>query len=353
MARIPSTTRARRVFFGLSAAGAAALPGCGESHGAANAPPAPLQTTAVFGEVGLSPSQFTYPRAIDTDGTSLWVIDKAAHVQRLSPTTGKATAMWSMPDSVLGKPCGVTIGPDGLVYIPDTHYHRVMVYKPPAGLDDKAELVSQWGEFGEGPGQFIYPTDVAFLTGKNGSIERIYVTEYGGNDRISAFGPDHRFLFSFGKFGEGADPASVEFTRPQSIQVDAQRRWLVATDACSHRVGVFTLDGALVRWIGSAGAAGSGTDQFAYPYGLALRPDGTALVTEFGNHRIHHIDLETGATVGIYGRPGRGEGELTNPWALTVLGDTVYVLDSNNARVQGFRAPPLLKRPSGAVGGMG
>src|SRR5438552_3206451 len=56
-----------------------------------------LAVKSMFGEVGLNPGQFTYPRAIDGDGKSLYVIDKAAHVQRMDPATGRATAMWTMP----------------------------------------------------------------------------------------------------------------------------------------------------------------------------------------------------------------------------------------------------------------
>jgi DNA-binding beta-propeller fold protein YncE len=324
---------------------ALAASGCGDAKAGVETGSRPFAVTGSFGEVGLSPGQFTYPRCIDGDGKSLYVIDKAAHVQRMDPATGRATAMWTMPEVAMGKPCGVTVGPDGLIYVADTHYFRVMVYKPPQALEQPAELVSEWGGYGQEPGKFIYVTDVALLTGAKGEIERIYVSEYGGNDRVSVFDREHKFLFSFGTFGDGSDPAKVEFNRPQSLGIDKERGEVVVTDACNHRVGVFTLDGVLKSWIGKG--AGDGTDQFGYPYGLVLRPDHTALVTEFGNHRIHHVDLETGETVGIYGRPGRGPGELTNPWSLAVMGDTAYVLDSGNARVQAFRAPPLVRKSGG------
>jgi DNA-binding beta-propeller fold protein YncE len=328
----------------------AAAGGCGNARADGGSGPRRLAVTRVFGEIGLSPGQFTYPRCLDSDGKSVWAIDKAAHVQRLDPATGRATAFWTMPDSAMGKPCGVTVGPEGLLYVADTHYFRVMVYRPPSGLDETPELVAQWGSYGQEPGQFIYPTDVAILPGADGKPARIYVSEYGGNDRVSVFDAEHKFVLSFGRFGDGTGEGSggVEFNRPQSLGIDAKRGELVVTDACNHRVGVFTLEGKLVRWIG--GGAGTGPEQFAYPYGLVLRPDHTALVTEFGNHRVHHVDLETGATLGLYGRPGRGEGELTNPWAIAVIGETVHVLDSGNGRIEAFKAPALVRRTAGGAG---
>jgi len=111
----------RALGWALGLGAVAAFPlaaGCGDSAAAANeAGERPLAVKTVFGEVGLNPGQFTYPRVIDTDGKSLYIIDKAAHVQRIDPVTGRATAFWSMPDSALGKPCGATVGPDGLLYV--------------------------------------------------------------------------------------------------------------------------------------------------------------------------------------------------------------------------------------------
>lgn len=303
----------------------------------------------MVGETGINPGQFTYPRVLTNDGKNLWVIDKSARVQRVDPGSGRATALWTMPEFVLGKPCGATWGPDGLLYVADTHYFRVMVYKPPAALGEQPELVSSFGSMGQGPGQFTYVTDVGILTGADGkSIERLYVGEYGGNDRISVFGADHAFQFAFGSYGSAADAGNVQFSRPQSIEVDRQRKLLVVTDSCNHRIGVFDLDGKLVRWIGSPETAGAGPEQFAYPYGLVLLGDGTALCTEFGNHRVHHVDYAEGTSIGVYGAPGRGRGQFTNPWAITVMDGLAYVLDSGSDRIQSFKMPALKR---GALAG--
>lgn len=322
---------------------AALAGGCGEG-GSGVGDAAPLRVVAVFGEVGRAPGQFSYPRAIDAGAGSLWVIDKAARVQRLDPGSGRCLAWWQMPEWSFGKPTGVTVGPgaDGAerLYVADTHYHRVMIYRPPDEPGGEPTLEASFGSYGTGPGQFIYPTDVAVLPAGDGrGVERIFVSEYGGNDRVSAFDGAHRFLFSIGRLGFAEDPGRVEFSRPQSLAIEPTMRELIVADACNHRLGRFTLDGALVGWIGSPGSAGAGTGQFRYPYGLLLPGDGTALVVEYGNNRVQHVELSTGRSLGVFGRTGRGEGELASPWGIAAIGETAYVLDSGNNRVQAFRLP--------------
>lgn len=297
---------------------------------------APLNPVAVLGGVGTNPGQFFYPRAMDADASTLWVIDKTARIQRIDPKTGDAVGQWRMPESRLGMPTGVTVFTDssGEVYlfVPDTHYHRVMVYRPGPIGSQEAHLVGEFGSYGTGPGEMIYPTDAAILPTKDGGgVERIYVSEYGGNDRISVFDAQYRFLFAIGAHGSGG---GVEFNRPQSLAIDVERGRLIVTDASNHRVGVLTLDGELIRWHGSVDAPGREPGEFRYPYGVTLLADGSVVVTEFGNCRVQRLDLESGRVLDMIGRPGRGAGELFSPWASVVLGRRLYVLDSGNNRIQ-------------------
>lgn len=314
------------------------------------------------------PGRFGYPRglAVSPRGVGiapstgmLWVVDKTGRIQGLNPQTGRCEAIWRMPERDLGKPVGLTVAPgvdeqgnwcEELVYVSDTHYNRVMVYKPPAADRNTPEheptFVRSLGSYGTGPGQFRYPTDVAVTLAPGGrAIDRIYVSEYGGNDRINIFDREGNFLSSFGRFGAGSDeqPGSrdVQFDRPQSISIETVngQRELVVVDAHNHRIGRFTLDGELIRWYGARNRPGDGPGEFRYPYGLASLGDGTVMVCEFGNNRVQRIDLATGEGLGTWGRAGRGEGELAAPWAVGILDRTAYVLDSGNNRVLAFSAP--------------
>lgn len=351
---------------------APSLSACSESTGS-SASAIPVRRT--IGEVGISPGQFAFPRCLDSDRRSIWVIDKAARVQRLDPETGRALSGWRMPEFAAGKPTGLCVfdptgkDEDELLFVPDTHYHRVLVFRPGTSGATENEPIGSFGAYGTGPGQFIYLTDVAVLPGPDGrSIARLYVSEYGGNDRISIFEPDgagsFAFVRSFGAFGDSADPKRIEFSRPQSLEIDSARGRLVVTDACNHRIGVFSLEGELIRWIPGAAALTADktelhdhSELFRYPYGLVLLDDGSALISEQGAARISRVDLETGRILERTGKPGRGEGELITPWGITVQHSEAFALDSGNNRVLCFRAPaerlvvtaPIANRSKGRI----
>jgi DNA-binding beta-propeller fold protein YncE len=323
---------------------ASAPPGCEPVSGSGDAADAGSGSAvpgdgeiAVIGEPGRGPGQFAYPRplAVGPDD-GLFVLDKTGRMQRFDPS-GRLIGGWVMPyvtdptkrreeqrlDSrPQGFPVGLTVRGDR-VYIPDTHYFRVLTYT----LD--GQPLGEFGSFGTGPGQFTYPTSVAF-----GPDGRLYVAEYGGNDRVQVFTPEGRFLFSFGTPGAGPG----QFSRPQAMAFDrAGRLWIA--DACNHRLCVYTAEGKLLRTVGGSAGAGSGDGEFNFPYGLAFDRSGNLLVSEFGNHRLQKLDPE-GRPLGVWGGLGRGLGELKAPWSVAVDSrGLVSVVDSGNNRVVRFRWP--------------
>jgi len=285
--------------------------------------PGEPKVVAAFGKTGRGPGEFVYPRAIDIarDGT-LWVVDKTGRFQHLD-RRGKHLGGFAMPEIKTGKPTGFSIAPDGSLYAADTHYHRVMVYSP-AG-----ELLRQFGGYGQGDGQFIFPTDVAFRRDGSG---RIFVSEYGGNDRVSIYTAEGKFLRSFGAFGSG----DGQFARPSAVKVDAGRKRLYVADACNHRIAVYDLHGRLQRYIGSIGGE---PGRLRYPYDLALRPSGDLVVCEYGNNRIQVLSPE-GKSLAVYGGPGRQIGRLAYPWGVAVGPENnAYVVDAGNNRIQIWRLP--------------
>jgi len=283
--------------------------------------PPPIPTRFSFGRPGVGGGQFDYPRAIAVDAQREWiyVIDKTARIQRFG-ADGTLELTWRMPEWEQGKPVGLTVAPDGSVWVADTHYYRVVVYEP-TGIERM-----RFGRFGQGPGEFIYPTDVAI-----GADLRVYVSEYGGNDRIQIFDFEGNYLSSFGTFGNGPG----EFNRPQALAFSADGAELFIADSCNHRIVVTDPSGRPVR---SFGRIGSGVGELGYPYGIEPLADGTLVVMEFGNSRMQRFSSD-GRPLGMWGGLGFDLGRMRSPWGVAATSGTIFLLDSGNHRVQTMRRP--------------
>ena len=84
-------------------------------------------------------------------------------------------------------------------------------------------------------------------------------------------------------------------------------------------------------------AANNGVDgqELWLSYGF---PGGTIMVSEFGNNRVQRFDA-SGRSLGVWGRIGRGEGDVQYPWGVAEGDHEIFVLDSGNNRVQVMREP--------------
>jgi len=272
----------------------------------------------VWLETGAGEGQVVYPRGIcySKADDSYYVVDRLARIQHLDHE-GKFIAGWHMPAMAQGKPVGLSLGPDGNLWVPDTHYSRIVVYSP------DGKLLKQFGQYGREKGEFIYPSDIAF-----DSKGHIFVSEFGDHDRIQVFDSEFHYLYEFGRFGaEGG-----EFSRPQSMVIDGDTMYV--TDACNHRIDVFMTDGRFVR---SMGRIGSGLGEFRCPYGLDMDSKGRLVVCEFGNNRVQLIDKDTGKGLAVWGSGGRELGQLAYPWGVAVdKKDHVVTVDAGNNRLQVF-----------------
>jgi DNA-binding beta-propeller fold protein YncE len=333
--------------------------GCGREDHEGAPERRPLEVVAEVGHVGMMPGQFYLPRALASDGRWLYVADKTGRLQVIDPSSGEVAGWWRFPLIENGKPTGlkVALPPEGVgtpgervLYVADTHYHRVLIYplwpadatvpaapagalfKPPVP-ESSPVIMAQFGRHGNGPGEFVYTTDVAVLPDADGRhAQRIYVSEYGGNDRVSVFDGKMNFLFSFGTPGE-VSPGTLTFDRPQSIALNPARGELLVTDSRNHRVARCDMDGRLLGWIGTDPAGA----KFREPWCVRMLGDGTALVVEHAGARLQRIDPATGQSLETLGRSGRDVGELAEPWAAELIGDRLWVADASNHRLQAVR----------------
>ncbi|NQV27618.1 MAG: hypothetical protein HQ518_24985 [Rhodopirellula sp.] len=248
--------------------------------------------------------------AFDSNG-DLFVLDDAGRVL-VFDADGKVLQQWFMPDYDIGKPEGICLFQDGRIGIADTHYHRVVFF------DRGGKVLSMHGEYGSGPGQFVYLSAIT-----QDSSGNYYVCEYGGNDRIQKFDVSGKCLASFGGFGTD----DGQFQRPMGIVWNDGL--IYVADAINNRIQVFRDNGRFVRILGGEVDA----PRLHYPYDLAGGPDGDVFAIEYGGNRVTRLNLQ-GHTLGTFGSTGHGVGEFSTPWGLAVDSNgRIVVADTGNRRL--------------------
>lgn len=257
-------------------------------------------------------AKITAPRglAFDSNG-DLYVLDDAGRVL-VFDSNGDILKQWFMPEYEIGKPEGICLFHDGRIAVSDTHYHRIVFF------DRDGKVLSMHGEYGSGPGQFIYTS--AITQDAEGNY---YVCEYGGSDRVQKFNVDGHWLVDFGSFGTDEG----QFQRPMGVVW--QDGFLYVADAINNRIQVFDEEGKFIRILQSNDVQ----PRLHYPYDLTSGPDNNLFVIEYGGNRVTQLDTH-GSTLGTYGTTGFGVGEFSTPWGLAIDSDgRIVVADTGNRRL--------------------
>lgn len=287
--------------------------------GACSSAPLPVEARQIWGKEGLRDGYFMRPRAVDVCNDEVYVIDTTGRVQVFSKD-GTFTRHWNIPRQDNGTPTAIIHSPDNQrIIIPDTHNNCILIYSP------DGELLDQWGEYGTGTDQFIYPTGIA--QSKEGIF---FISEYGdGAERVHVFDGDYQYQRQWGQLGNKPG----EMSRAMDIALSREGQ-VVLCDTTNHRIQIFDQDGTFVSAFGTAGSA---RGELMFPNDIAVTVDNTLVIAEYGNHRITHMALD-GTFLGAIGGPGRDTGQLNAPRGLT-LSDAgeLYVADTDNNRIQHFR----------------
>jgi DNA-binding beta-propeller fold protein YncE len=159
------------------------------------------------------------------------VFNRGEHPVIVLDREGKFLRSWG--EGVFRRAHGITIGPDGTLWLTDDLHHTVRQFTPEGKLlltlgDPDTPSALHGGK------PFNRPTHVA-LCPKNGDI---YVSDGYGNSRVHKYDPKGRLLFSWGE--PGTDPGC--FNIPHNIATDAEGLVYVA-DRENHRVQVFDAKG--------------------------------------------------------------------------------------------------------------
>lgn len=186
---------------------------------------------------------------------------------------------------------------------------------------------------------------------------RLYVTDFGGK-RVLTW-PDFTALNSCSA-ADGVIGAGV-LAGPESVAVDVRSGIVFVADTLSHTVKGYrqAAGGAwnLQFTLGTQGVSGSNFNQFNYPRGLAVDPNGRLFVADDFNNRVLIFDppFNNGesATDSIY---AGSDGGFAGPKGLAMSGHTLFVADYYDNRVLRFtgpfKTPAQVYKASGAFTGL-
>ena len=128
------------------------------------------------------------------------------------------------------------------------------------------------------------------------------------------------------KFFSGDGPQWLE-----GIAVNTEGK-IAVTDYLGHCVYVLDRDGNCLRKIGSRGG---NPGQFISPGGVSMVNNNEILIADRGNHRIQHINIQTGIVMKIFGKHGAGKGEFKNPLDVCLDDEgRIVVTEFGNHRIQ-------------------
>lgn len=276
-----------------------------------------------IGTQGNGLGQFGYVEDFDMaiDGQHILVTDAShAWVQVFDKTTGKFVSRFGGKgddDANLEKPEGISVDPDGNIFVADYTTGDVKVY------DKNYNWVKTFSEYGSEPGQNIKSEFTDIYNG------RYYMPE-AGNHRVSVWDLNGNFLFTFG----GKGTANGQMNNPESAKFSSEGKMYVA-DLKNDRVQVFDAEGKfLFTW----GATGSEPGQFKAPAGIAIDKNDNIYVTEIGNDRVQVFD-KTGKFITKFGSKGSADGQFGNLHGMYCDKATgwLYIADTANNRVQVFK----------------
>ena len=192
------------------------------------------------------------------DEQTIVVSDYNKQNLKILTTKGELLRIIDRGSSTFG-PCGVTVSPDGHIYVCDAAYHCICVF------DVKGKSLFSFGSRGSGDECFDWPRDLCFA-----SDGLLYITDVD-NSRIGVYDKDGKFIR---KFLTTCEPTCIDAT-------DCGH--LIVSSVSSHEVMIYTTGG---EWICVFGGYGSALGQFYAPSDVSVDGDGWIYLADLYKCRI-------------------------------------------------------------------
>ena len=154
----------------------------------------------------------------------------------------------------------------GLLWLADVKAHACFACAP------WSDLQHRLGGPGTAPGQFAFPTALAWHSGLG------LVVADAMNFRIQVFDEDDRPRAVFGQKGDGAG----DFSRPRGVAVDSDGH-IYVVDNQFENIQVFDCDGRLLL---AFGQGGDRRGEFSLPAGITIDAQDRIWVADSYNHRV-------------------------------------------------------------------
>ena len=251
---------------------------------------------------------------VDPEG-KIYVTDTAAaNVFIIDSVTKKSTSLGAMGVKSLYKPIGVSTDSKGRIFVADSQTDVVSVFSPTGALVAKIEPDEP----------FKQPTGLAVDRKNN----RLYVTDTHSHS-IKVFDTEtFKQVATVGGRGKGEG----RFNFPSHITVDNDGK-LYVVDTMNGRVQIFDRDGKFIRAFGQFGDA---PGMFARSKGVGVDSEGHIYVVDSAFNNVQIFDQEGRALLYFSGY-GTGRGQMILPAGAAVdKDDNIYVVDSWNQRVEKF-----------------
>jgi len=278
----------------------------------------------VIGGFGTTNGKFRSPHGLALDAQdNLYVVDAGNWRVQVFDKNGNFLRKFGTKGSGLGQFQGDMRGiainkAQGWVYVVDGEGNKVQRF------DLNGKPLNKWGSQGYGPGQFADG-------GREATVDNagnLWVADMP-NFRVQKFSPTGKFLAAYPNTPQ--PPPLGGFNAPRGVAV-AKDGTVGVSDTYNWRIETFTATGNPIKqW----GKRGRGPYQFNYARGIADNPvNNEWIITDTDNGRIVSYTKD-GTYRWASGTTGRANGQFKNPQGLTVAANgSIYVADSNNARVQ-------------------
>ncbi len=224
---------------------------------------------------------FPHGATVDRDG-NLWVTDesmkdgKGMQVFKFSPegkvlmTLGKAGVASADP-GLFDEPTDVAIAPNGDIFVTEGHSGPRPGNDRISKFSKDGKFIKTWGKRGAGPGEFHSPHTLAF-----DSQGRLFVGDRG-NNRIEIFDQDGRYLDTWRQW---ARPSGIFIAKDDTMYVADSESW--GSDQPGWKKGIrigSAKDGSVKYFIEDmesttqehSGAEGVGVDAHGNVYGAVVR----------------------------------------------------------------------------------